>query len=830
LVASFRTNSLYTGNDSNLTGSSYTTLTLDPGTYYIQEISAPKGYKLSDKVQKFTITSGTDTDIKNYDYPLQTQIVVSKTDSVTGATLEGVEFTLYTDSSCTTIAKTAIPVTLDDGTTGYKSCVVKTDENGYAVFGNLALGVYYLKETKGVDGYVADTTTVTKIDMSNTYCNLSFVYDYTGISQTVNGYNLTSKATQNYINANGYFTTVLQQLSDDVLTAYKSDRYVFLADVTSENGETNTYEFSYNENSSTLVATTQFTDFEACWKANYFDISVYVYDQTEQQSTALWSGRYDIASIYQTEQVQAVLTATHVSANDANMYASLSALNTYLVKKTNTPKPEYSYTSYDSNYTETVTINKTCDGAEKEAVVGAQFTITDDCCGTTKTVTIGNDGTASATFTYDYIYSSSYKYLVSPTWANASSSIKTLVDQEGAYHSYDEAYAAAVAEVMNKIAAKSHTYTITETYTPSGYVTASSVSQTVYGGWQTSTFNVTDAHQWGQVELTKVAENTTVSRDESYYSLEGAVYYIYTDKNCKTRAVDKDGNYATITTNKDGYGISSYLSVPKTYYIKEATPSKGYNLDTTVYTANISPSNHTQVYWTVEASSAEPVQTGYLALTKSSANTSITDGNDCYSLAGAVYYVYTDASCTTLAKDVHGCDVILETDANGVAHLKNSMSAHSDDAKNTTVEVGMGTYYAKEVTASPGYYLCSETQIDNPTTMAADSVHMVTVSKENETATFTCEEVPTDDPFQLTLTKMDSVSGSLPTGTASLEGAVFQITYYDNVNGETANSDLTRTWYFTTDENGQFNLEGGVGYLASGSYTVQDGTSTKTVT
>ena len=48
-----------------------------------------------------------------------------------------------------------------------------------------------------------------------------------------------------------------------------------------------------------------------------------------------------------------------------------------------------------------------------------------------------------------------------------------------------------------------------------------------------------------------------------------------------------------------------------------------------------------------------------LSLTKSSADTAITNGNPCYSLEGIQYAVYTDAACTTLAKDTAGNDAII---------------------------------------------------------------------------------------------------------------------------------------------------------------------------
>ena len=50
--------------------------------------------------------------------------------------------------------------------------------------------------------------------------------------------------------------------------------------------------------------------------------------------------------------------------------------------------------------------------------------------------------------------------------------------------------------------------------------------------------------------------------------------------------------------------------------------------------------------------------TGFLTLTKKSANTSLTSENSCYSLEGATYGVYSDAGCSTQV-------TTLKTDASG---------------------------------------------------------------------------------------------------------------------------------------------------------------------
>lgn len=76
----------------------------------------------------------------------------------------------------------------------------------------------------------------------------------------------------------------------------------------------------------------------------------------------------------------------------------------------------------------------------------------------------------------------------------------------------------------------------------------------------------------------------------SNYSLSGAKYQLYTDKDCTKKAKDMEGNNALLTTNASG--TSSKLKMdPGTYYAKEITASKGYMLDTKVYTVKITTSN-----------------------------------------------------------------------------------------------------------------------------------------------------------------------------------------------------------------------------------------------
>ena len=92
-----------------------------------------------------------------------------------------------------------------------------------------------------------------------------------------------------------------------------------------------------------------------------------------------------------------------------------------------------------------------------------------------------------------------------------------------------------------------------------------------------------------------------------------------------------------------------------------------------------------------------------IRLVKRSANPSITDGNGCYSLEGAVYGVYSDAGCTQMVTTI-------TTDANGAG---------------ATGELEQGSYWLKEITASPGYRLDATVYpVTADTTQAVSYTHL----------------------------------------------------------------------------------------------------------
>lgn len=179
------------------------------------------------------------------------------------------------------------------------------------------------------------------------------------------------------------------------------------------------------------------------------------------------------------------------------------------------------------------------------------------------------------------------------------------------------------------------------------------------------------------------------------------------------------------------------------------------------------------------------LQTGSVNLQKTSSVPDVTNGNDCYSLKGAEYGVYSDSSLSGASKVG-----VLTTDENG---------------ESNTLTLNAGTYYVRETTAPKGYALDKTT-------------YTVTI-KPNETYKLKVSDKPTLDPVGVLLGKVDKETNqNKPEGSLSLEGALFTAKFYAGVQsdsdpaveGKTAN----RTWIFRTNEDGFCHYE--EKYLESG--------------
>lgn len=167
------------------------------------------------------------------------------------------------------------------------------------------------------------------------------------------------------------------------------------------------------------------------------------------------------------------------------------------------------------------------------------------------------------------------------------------------------------------------------------------------------------------------------------------------------------------------------------------------------------------------------LQTGSVNLQKTSFVPDVTNGNDCYSLKGAEYGVYSDSSLSGASKVG-----VLTTDENG---------------ESNTLTLNAGTYYVRETTAPKGYALDKTT-------------YTVTI-KPNETYKLKVSDKPTLDPVGVLLGKVDKETNqNKPEGSLSLEGALFTAKFYAGVQSDSdpavEGKTADRTWIFRTNEDG----------------------------
>lgn len=132
-------------------------------------------------------------------------------------------------------------------------------------------------------------------------------------------------------------------------------------------------------------------------------------------------------------------------------------------------------------------------------------------------------------------------------------------------------------------------YVIKETKPPKNY-SLNSASQTanfIKKGAITVTFK---NDKLIKIQLQKTSANPELTKGNSCYSLAGTEYSIYTNKSCS-----KDSYFGFIRTDANGFGVygdgldskGKHVGsdvANKTYYAKETKATKGYKLDTTVYT------------------------------------------------------------------------------------------------------------------------------------------------------------------------------------------------------------------------------------------------------
>lgn len=221
-----------------------------------------------------------------------------------------------------------------------------------------------------------------------------------------------------------------------------------------------------------------------------------------------------------------------------------------------------------------------------------------------------------------------------------------------------------------------------------------SQSGNVYQDVAYGSFTPEEADGW--INIVKKSAHPVITNDNKCYSLENALYGIYSDKAC----TEKIGE---LTTDASGSSTGELeAKADQIVYIKEITAPKGYILDTSVYEKKLE-SNKTVTVCVDDIPAMEPIG---LILKK------IDNDSDNKKLEGAEYKIEYYDSDSINADPKYSW--IFATDKNGEIRFNDSCKISGDALTkdiNGAYALPLGTITIKEIKAPKGYLLNDETKI-----------------------------------------------------------------------------------------------------------------------
>ena len=334
------------------------------------------------------------------------------------------------------------------------------------------------------------------------------------------------------------------------------------------------------------------------------------------------------------------------------------------------------------------------------------------------------------------------------------------------------------------------TYDVVEVTAPSGYIRDTSRHKVTITSGGSSNLSVSNNPIYGIIDLTKSSAKPEYTKGNDMYSLEGAVYGVY-KQGTNTKICE-------IKTNKDGKGSSEKLPIGS-YHVKEITAPKGYVLDKSIYSVNVSSSaSSAEVRYPLAVTDKPYLDPITVILRKVDASTGKPTSAGKGTLGGAEFKVkYYPVSGYKIDPAEYGKTAsrswVFRTDKDGYINIRDKRYFVSGDELYTidgTITFPVGTITVQEITAPNGYLL-------------SDKVFVVPIelnSKEQRVTSYAIPTVP-ENSLDFRLSKYDdNTSGPI-------SGAVFRHTSPDGSTEEA-----------TTDEYGRLSFKG----LVWGSHTIEE--------
>ena len=306
-------------------------------------------------------------------------------------------------------------------------------------------------------------------------------------------------------------------------------------------------------------------------------------------------------------------------------------------------------------------------------------------------------------------------------------------------------------------------------------------------------------------EIKNLTEQTT---DKDYLNFAGAQYTLYSDDN-KVVAVaelDKNGNIAKIKysySNQDWITKNYFELVSGQYYLKETkAPANGYfALSDKKYNVTVTTDdcNNERILDILQLSDTEIVK---LKFKKESSNPDLTTDNDCYSLDGGIFAVFSDEkSAYDYISDNSIKNNIVRyfiTDSNGNCKaISKDGNSWDYNANSDLYKIAYSdSYYAVEMVAPKGFK-----NYNRPVQMAINGTNggFVVLSA-------TISDTPLNDPINILVRKKDAVTGQY----TNMENAEFTVKYYSGYyysENELVGKSPERKWILKTDSDGYTHLD-----------------------
>ena len=306
-------------------------------------------------------------------------------------------------------------------------------------------------------------------------------------------------------------------------------------------------------------------------------------------------------------------------------------------------------------------------------------------------------------------------------------------------------------------------------------------------------------------EIKNLTEQTT---DKDYLNFAGAQYTLYSDDN-KVVAVaelDKNGNIAKIKysySNQDWIAKNYFELVSGQYYLKETkAPVNGYfALSDKKYNVTVTTDdcNNERILDILQLSDTEIVK---LKFKKESSNPDLTTDNDCYSLDGGIFAVFSDEkSAYDYISDNSVKNNIVRyfiTDSNGNCKaISKDGNSWDYNANSDLYKIAYSdSYYAVEMVAPKGFK-----NYNRPVQMVINGTNggFVVLSA-------TISDTPLNDPINILVRKKDAVTGQY----TNMENAEFTVKYYSGYyysENELVGKSPERKWILKTDSDGYTHLD-----------------------